>query len=149
MPDVVEVDDLFQEVVLRAMRSLPGLRDPSRFPAWFLRIAFHTSVDWIRRRKTHHVEALAQDPIDPVSLSQDDDGVHDPERYLPLLVGEIATLNPQQATILLLRGLEGLAYSDIANLLQISLSRVKSCLFRARLCLRNQVADAVGDRTPM
>ena len=67
-PDVVEVEDLFQEVVLRAMRALPRLRDPSRFPAWFLRIAFHTSMDWIRGRVAYRVETLAWDPIDPVSL---------------------------------------------------------------------------------
>jgi len=137
-----EVDELYQETSIRAFRSLGNLRDPNRFRGWLLRIAYNTSVDWIRRRQHHRrTRRLDDDPEDPDRTPHRDDGeAHRSEYFLPYLVDEIARLKPKHAAVVLLRGLEGLTYREIAAHLNISMPSVKIYLFRARHCLRNRMA---------
>lgn len=47
-PDVAE--DLMQETMLRAFRSLDTYRPEGKFRAWIFRIAVNLARDWIRRR---------------------------------------------------------------------------------------------------
>ena len=51
-------DDLTQETLVRAVHYGRGLRDPQAAVAWLLRIAWHVSLDWTRRRarRRNHVE---------------------------------------------------------------------------------------------
>jgi len=138
----VEVDELYQETSIRAFRSLGRLQQPHRFRGWLLRIAYNTSVDWIRRRQLHRrMRRLDDDVRDPDRTPWHDDGeAPHSENVLPYLVEEIARLKPKHAAAVLLRGLEGLTYREIASHLNVSLASVKIYLYRARHCLRNRMA---------
>lgn len=48
--DYADVDDVVQEVFLRAMTQLPTLRDPAAFGGWLMSIARHAATDQRRRR---------------------------------------------------------------------------------------------------
>ncbi|MGY1499931.1 sigma-70 family RNA polymerase sigma factor [Streptomyces sp. QTS52] len=50
-----DVDDVVQETMLRALRALPGLREPERFRSWILAIAIRQMYDHGRRRKASTV----------------------------------------------------------------------------------------------
>jgi RNA polymerase sigma-70 factor (ECF subfamily) len=136
------VDELYQETSIRAFRSLGNLERPDRFRGWILRIAYNTSVDWIRRRQAHRRNRCLEGELtDPSRIPHREDAdAPNPEMYLPYLVEEIARLKPKHAAAVLLRGLEGLTYREIAAHLNISLPCVKIYLFRARHCLRNRMA---------
>ncbi|MGY3334222.1 RNA polymerase sigma factor (sigma-70 family) [Streptomyces filamentosus] len=47
-----DVDDVVQEVMLRIVRGLPGLREPERFRSWIVAIAYR-EVQQHRRRHSH------------------------------------------------------------------------------------------------
>jgi len=139
-----DVEELYQEVTVRAYRSLPRLREPDRFHAWVMQITYCTSVDWVRRRTLARVNPrLEHDPPDALTVHRGE--AADPERCLPFLVEEIARLNPKHAAALLLRGLEGMAYREIAAQLEISPACVKTYLHRARHCLRSRMARAAEE----
>jgi RNA polymerase sigma-70 factor (ECF subfamily) len=144
-----DVEELYQEVTLRAYRSLHRLREPDRFHGWVMQITYCTSVDWVRRRILARVSRpLEHDPPDALGIHRR--GAADPERCLPFLVEEIARLKPKHAAALLLRGLEGMAYREIATQLEISPACVKTYLHRARHSLRSRMARAAeeGRETP-
>jgi len=102
-------------------------------------------VDWIRR------ECLLRQTQQPLLHELPDafapygqDGA-DAECCLPLLVEEIARLRPRHAAALLLRGLEGMTYREIAAELECSISCVKTYLHRARRRLRSRMARAAAE----
>src|ERR1700752_471580 len=43
--------DAVQECLVRAWKSLPGLRDPDRFDAWLHRLLVHSCFDLLRNRR--------------------------------------------------------------------------------------------------
>jgi len=44
-------EDLTQEVFIKAYNSIHKLKNPDKFASWLYGIAYHTSIDWIRKRK--------------------------------------------------------------------------------------------------
>ncbi|GAA0904147.1 sigma-70 family RNA polymerase sigma factor [Virgisporangium aurantiacum] len=57
-----DVDDLVQETLLRVVRGLPALRDPTRFRSWAVAIAYRQVQRHTRMRRA---EELPEDPPDP------------------------------------------------------------------------------------
>jgi RNA polymerase sigma-70 factor (ECF subfamily) len=61
----------------------------------------------------------------------------DAEASAPLVVEALRALRPEEASVVLLRVLEDMAYRDIADSLGIPIGTVRSRLSRARVNLRN------------
>ncbi|GAA2629672.1 sigma-70 family RNA polymerase sigma factor [Paractinoplanes durhamensis] len=55
-----DVDDLVQETMLRAIRGLPGLRDPERFRSWLVSIAYRQIQLYLRSRKATRMRRVAE-----------------------------------------------------------------------------------------
>lgn len=145
--DPVTAEELLHEVAIRAFLGLPSLRRTDRIRPWLTRIAHCVAVDWIRDRVGRR-----NDPdVDPMTLAADvpDHDRRPPDEHeLPRIVARIARLRPRPATVLLLRGLEGKSYREIAGLLSMSLPSVKTDLYRARRTLRDQLARRCGGLDP-
>ena len=77
-------------------------------------------------------------PDDLASAAPDADGALWVRRAL-------ATLQPEQREIVMLREYEGLSYLEIAQVMQLPLNTVRSRLFRARMDLR----DALSRQLPI
>ncbi|MEU8663974.1 RNA polymerase sigma factor [Actinoplanes philippinensis] len=56
-----DVDDVVQETMLRAVRDLPALREPSRFRPWLMAIARHQVTE---RHRTRHTVVSRTAPFD-------------------------------------------------------------------------------------
>ncbi len=101
-----DAEDVFQEALLRALRSYPSLRDGSHLRAWLYRIvtttAFDNSKKWSR-------EVLGAGP-DRVEIHHYDDG------FETLLEG----LTDAAKQALMLRFYDDLSYEQIAGRLQIT-----------------------------
>ncbi|GIF19044.1 RNA polymerase sigma factor (sigma-70 family) [Actinoplanes tereljensis] len=55
-----DVDDLVQETMLRAIRGLPGLREPDRFRSWLVAIAYRQIQLYLRSRKATRMRRVAE-----------------------------------------------------------------------------------------
>ncbi|MFI5890989.1 sigma-70 family RNA polymerase sigma factor [Actinoplanes sp. NPDC051513] len=63
-----DVDDVVQDTMLRAIRGLPGLREPDRFRSWLIAIAYRQIQLYLRSRR-----ALRQRRVpEPVELAEPD-----------------------------------------------------------------------------
>ena len=58
-----------------------------------------------------------------------------------LIQEALAAVNPKFRAALVLREIEGLSYSEVAEILEISLGTVKSRILRGREALRKQIMD--------
>jgi len=66
LEDPVIADDVQQEVYLRVVRGLPGLRKPERFGSWLKSIAWREARAWVRRvQRGVRQQTLADDAAAP------------------------------------------------------------------------------------
>lgn len=102
--------------------------------SWMFTTAYHAILNFIKRRKR----------MDYDSDRLPEKGVRDDLKFVSNEVVEraISILPPLQKSIILLRDLEGYAYREIGDILEISESQVKVYLFRARNKIKKQLKDS-------
>jgi RNA polymerase sigma-70 factor, ECF subfamily len=134
------VEDVAQEVFLRAFRALPGFdrRGPARLSTWLLCIASRLAINELERRRPA-LDPMPDDLVDPrpgeLELHRGD--------LRRALRRAIAGLTPEQQAVFVLREYHGLSEAQIGKALGLEIPAVKSRLFRARARLR-AVLEEVG-----
>lgn len=138
-----EVEDLVQDVFVKAFQELPKLRDRGKFGPWLGRIALNRAQAWLRQRQAHRTTTTD----DPRILEQVDgdcpDLLMEAEEKEAIVWEGLDQLRPEYRQILLLFHFEDCPQQDIARFLGISVPTVKWRLMRARAALRRRVEDVV------
>jgi RNA polymerase sigma-70 factor (ECF subfamily) len=138
------LDDLVQDVFLRAWKGLGKFKQNAQFSTWLYRITWNVACD---RRKAYakardrHVsvdEEQLQNLEDPAFNSQDGDRPSSLTQlhYQDLLQRGLIELSMEHRTVLVLHDLEELPQKEVAQILDIPVGTVKSRLFHARNSLR-------------
>ena len=130
--------DLAQETFLRAWSALPNFRGGSSFSTWLYRLAYNTTIDFLRKN------SLRRDVSVPLGEEIPDvpDHAADPQQILEqnerrrALEQGLARLPEYYRSVLVLREVSGLSYQEIAGALKLDLGTVKSRIARARGELR-------------
>src|SRR5262245_5385526 len=125
-----ESEDIAQEVFLKADANLAKFRGESGFFTWLYRIAVNEAVRARKRRTVDNADALPEVEAPPPAPSEED------APTLATLEKLLRKLSDEFRSIVVLRDIEGLSYSDIAETLEIPIGTVESRLFRARQELR-------------
>jgi RNA polymerase sigma factor (sigma-70 family) len=122
-----DAQDALQSTMTRALVALrSGQRDAPLRP-WLYRIAHNESISLLRRRPA--TDELG-DAVACTSLSPEED-VAQRER-LATLVADLQELPERQRGALVMRELAGLAHTEIATTLGISVGAAKQTIFEAR-----------------
>jgi RNA polymerase sigma-70 factor (ECF subfamily) len=132
-------EDVAQEAFVKAWKAL-GRFDPSRkFSSWLFKIAHNSALDALRRRREEPLsldapreagESAPELPADPSAENPlEKTTFRAAGRALEAALGE---LRPRYREILVLRFSEGLAYDEIAEVMDVPLGTVKVHIFRAR-----------------
>lgn len=130
-------DDLIQDCIERALRQSTHLRDLERLPGWLRRILYNLYIDEIRRNRGRGKQQDIAELSDHLELSVSaSDGI-----AIRDFLEAINALSLEHRQILLLVGLEGLNYREIADELKIPIGTVMSRLARARERLRSILED--------
>jgi RNA polymerase sigma factor (sigma-70 family) len=137
--DPTSLDDLVQEVFLRAWKGLPKFRQNSQFSTWLYRIAWNVSAD---RRQTLAQERSRLQTISESIATQhnDPDLIH--LHYQDLVRKGLRLLSEDHRSVLVLHDLEELPQQEVAEILEIPVGTVKSRLFHARSGLRKFLEEA-------
>ncbi len=131
--DAALLDDLVQEVFLRAWKGLPKFRQTAQFSTWLYRIAWNVAADQrqgaIRQRS--QLLTLSQQ-ASPAEGNSELMQLH----YQDLVQRGLQHLSFDHRTVLVLHDLEEVPQKDIAEILTIPVGTVKSRLFHARTAMR-------------
>lgn len=130
-------EDLVQETFLRAYDRLETFNPEYRFKTWLLAIANNLGVDTLRRRREvveFNQEAHAG------SAGGAELAALEAERSRTVRE-EIERLPETYSVPLILRYTEDMSYAEIAEVLGITVSAVKSRLFRARAMLAERLEE--------
>ncbi len=131
--DASVLDDMVQEVFLRAWKGLPKFRQSSQFSTWLYRIAWNVASDY--RQAAAHGRTRLQLITQNASTQQDaPDVMH--LHYQDLVKRGLAKLSFDHRTILVLHDLEEIPQKEVAEILGIPVGTVKSRLFHARAAMR-------------
>jgi RNA polymerase sigma-70 factor (ECF subfamily) len=154
--DPSEAEDLAQETFVRAYQALPRFRGESSFQTWLYRIASNLAIDASRRRRRLPWQTLSlgeplNDDASPLEWDLADGDARTPVEEVASgalrehVWSALAELPDKLRPMVILYDLQGLSYSEIAQLLGCPLGTVKSRLFHARCQLRDKLRSRLPD----
>jgi RNA polymerase sigma-70 factor (ECF subfamily) len=144
-------EDLAQETFVKALNAIDSYRPEFKFSSWIFKIANNAAIDHLRRREldtlsldgSPHAEtpeamqatalqigARQESPLDTVEAKELGGAIE----------AAIGSLRPEYRSCILLRHVEGRAYEEIAEILNLPLGTVKTYIHRARNELRQSLA---------
>lgn len=145
-----DAEDIAQQVFVRLWKSAPRYKPTAKFTTFLFTITRNLVFNETRkrrRRKEHSLDEQEDDwhqQIPEEGHAQPDDQVQQAE--LQRAVDKaIADLPEKQRLAVVLRRYERMPYDDIAKVLELSVSAVKSQLFRARTALRESLQKFMDD----
>jgi len=138
--DAADADDLVQQTCEKALAGLSGLRGETVLDGWMFRILRNQFVDNLRRRRA---VVSVDDPVIADTLEGSDGRrIGDARLELGDVQAIIVGLPEEQRSVLVLVCVEGLAYREVAEIMDIPIGTVMSRLSRARAA----IAEALESR---
>jgi RNA polymerase sigma-70 factor (ECF subfamily) len=137
--------DIVQDTWISAIRNLPSLSDPARFPPWLYSIATRKCADAIRKavRRRRSDSGIMEDAvvngieIDPAAVAAD---------RLDL-AGALACLSPDHRIVVDLFYSDDLSVHEISAAIGIPVGTVKSRLHHARHVLKQHFEGDDDEQT--
>jgi len=144
-----DAEDLSQEVFLEIFRSIGRYKRNASLSTWIYRITVNKSLDHLRRQKRRNIfnqvksfiqifhegtNAISKDP--PTLDTHNDDN-----EKRKILDTAVNSLPENQKIAFILNKYEEMAYKDIAEIMNLSVSSVESLLHRAKLNLQKKLVN--------
>ena len=144
-------EDLAQETFIKALNAIESYRSEYKFSSWIFKIANNTAIDHLRRREldtlslegSPHAETPEAVEATALQIGDRQESPLDAVEARELggqIEQAIAQLRPEYRSCILLRHVEGRAYEEIAEILNLPLGTVKTYIHRARNELRQALA---------
>lgn len=131
-----ELDDLSQDIFLKAYENLRSFRRESPFEHWLARIAVRTCYDLLRKRKHERLNVpMEKAHLDVADPSTPPDGTK--AQAVDLVQWGLSRLQADERLVITLLELEEKSVKEVADLTDWSEANVKVRAFRARQKLKN------------
>jgi RNA polymerase sigma-70 factor (ECF subfamily) len=137
-----EARDLCQEAFLKAYKALPGFKGEARFSSWLYQIALNLCRDRMRRRKGRTFVSLDEQGSEHTQRPSPEPNALEMVEAADLsrtVSAAVAALPLDQRQVIVLKEYEGLTFMEIARILDLPLSTVKTRLYRGLVQLRERL----------
>lgn len=139
--------DAAQEALVKVWRGIASV-PADRQRAWAARVARNAALDLLRRRSVRPQPGAADavdEPPATAPLPDDDAETADLRTDIARCLGR---LDEPYRSILVLREIEGLAYNEIADALDLPLNTLKVYLMRARCRFKKAMTEISPELVP-
>lgn len=134
-------EDFFQETWIRVLERGHQYDGKSKFEAWLFAIARHLVIDWQRSKKTQSLDSLTDtEQENPLQFANEKEPsplhqvlTHETQENVQTSLSQIPAIYRE---VLVLRFQEELQIEEMAGVLSVPLSTVKSRLYRGLEALR-------------
>jgi RNA polymerase sigma-70 factor (ECF subfamily) len=144
LQDGEEALDAAQDVFLKVYRSLSSFKSESKFSTWLYRVTTNVCLDLLRKRKDKNNISLDAeiefgdgqvklDPASPTPGIEEEIERGELKKLVSKAVGELPEIHQ---SIIVLRDIQDLSYSEIARILDCPEGTIKSRISRARKALK-------------
>jgi RNA polymerase sigma-70 factor (ECF subfamily) len=141
-----DVEDLVQEVFVKAYTQLGQLKDGDRFAAWLRAIADNEARMWYRRR---WVQLRLKETLEVQGMWEADarDDAAEMRRLQATVREALRTLTEAHRQVIVHHYFKGCTYLETADLLGLDVEVVRSRLQKARRRLREEIISMNGQKT--
>lgn len=149
--DDLEAEDVMQQAYVNAFTHLRQFNGSAQFSTWLTRIAINESLARVRRQVKYEPYDDELSNVEPFMSGKPSEN---PERQAftselrELLEWAIDTLPDGMREVFVLRDVEGLSTSEVAECLGVTEDVVKTRLSRGRAALRRVMLERTGATTP-
>ncbi|MGC6459737.1 MAG: RNA polymerase sigma factor [Akkermansiaceae bacterium] len=146
-----DTEDIAQQVFIRLWKSAKRYQPTAKFTTFLFTITRNLVFNASRqktRRKEHSLEQQedeSQRTAEDQSIGARPDDNLAQQELREIVDRAIASLPEKQRLAVILRRYEQMPYEEIASVLELSVSAVKSQLFRARTALRESLEPYLND----
>jgi RNA polymerase sigma-70 factor (ECF subfamily) len=146
-----EVEDIVQEVWLKAFQKLGSFRGEAPFEHWLMRLAVRTCYDFLRGHQRNR-ESSFSDLTEPEEdwldrfVSQPDSAGADSDAARVLVARVLDQLSPPARLVITLLEIEDRSVKEIAQLTGWSVPLVKVRAFRARAEMKKVLAKIAKEK---
>ena len=146
-----EIEDIVQEVWVKAFQKLASFRGDAPFEHWLMRLAVHTCYDFLRAHQRNRESAfseLSEPENDWLErfVAQPESASENADAAKQLIERIMEQLSPAARLIITLLEIEDRSVKDIAQLTGWSVPLVKVRAFRARAEMRKLLAKIAKDK---
>jgi RNA polymerase sigma-70 factor (ECF subfamily) len=142
-----EARDATQETFLSAYRNLSKFRGEAKFSSWIYRIALNICNTKLRGRArgTVSIEGQREDSGIVIAAALDDLGSNIQQQQITLHVRRALQAIPaEMRQVIIMKEYEGLKFSEIAEILSIPVSTVKTRMYTGLAELRKRLEHLRG-----
>jgi RNA polymerase sigma-70 factor, ECF subfamily len=149
--DAQEAEDAAQEIFINIYNNIKNFRGDSKLSTWIYRITVNTCKNRLKQMKRlkSQISEEAYENEDG-ELEQRIVNIKDKEEKEPdnlfaseslrsAILKRVDELTEEQKNVIMLRDVDGLSYEEVGRVMKLSVSAVKSKLFRARENLREKL----------
>ena len=122
--DKEEVDDLFQEALIKLWQGLASFQGNSDLKTWIYKVTLNSCISIDRKKKGHKTQPL----MEGINLFDKNDADN---KQTDMLHARIQRLQPFDRAIVLL-WLENMSYDEIAQIVGINVKNVSVRLYRIK-----------------
>ncbi|MBU8878057.1 RNA polymerase sigma factor [Bacillus sp. FJAT-29790] len=135
--------DVVQEALLKAYRNRDRIQEQEKLGAWLSSITTRTAIDFVRkeRRINERLDCYMDLENVDVHMNQNVEKEVEINLFNEQIHREINSLPPDQKNVLLLKIKHGLKEKEIAEMLRLNPSTVKTRLYRVRKHLKGMLLE--------
>jgi RNA polymerase sigma-70 factor (ECF subfamily) len=148
-----DAEEIAQNAILKAFNKLSQFRHDSQFRTWLISITINEARMWLRaNRKSKHEsldhedDAGRQMRTEIVDVRENPFQVWERKQVRSAILKAVSTLSSRNSQVFILRDLRLLSISETAKALGISEGKVRTRLRRARLRMREALANLRSTR---
>ena len=146
-----DASDVVQDTLLQVIEKIETFRGESQLSSWIYRIAINFAYMRIRKNKRNEYIPIEDNmpqfqksgmharPVNNWAEKADD--ALERKETRELIQANISKLSEKYRTVLVLRDIDGFSTEEVAEITGMTIPAVKSRLHRARLFLREKLAD--------
>jgi RNA polymerase sigma factor (sigma-70 family) len=145
------VEDLLQEVFLKAFDNIYSYNPDFAFSTWLYRITTNHTIDFLRKKrlKTMSIDEPVKTKdgevgIDLADEDADSSGLVVQRQRQAIIKQALESLPEKYRMVIQYRHMDELSYQEIADMMELPLGTVKAHIFRARELLYKYLKDRQG-----
>ena len=145
--NIEEAEDVRQDVFLILVTKLQTFKGNSKFSTWLYRVTLNTCYKYLNQttKKTHKEinldESFLELPRHSSDWGKQPDEIALIQEGRELLDNAINQLTESNKEIFTLKDINGCSNAEVGEIMELSLSAVKSRVLRTRLALKEKISD--------
>ncbi len=129
-----DIDDIIQETMIEAYKSIKQLRDLKKLKMWVIKILINKCNKFYKRKSKKDI-SLEETNINSIIARNNNEDVENDMNFYSL----IKNLKYDERIVILLYYMEGYSVEEISEIIKMNKNTVKTNLYRARQKIKNEI----------